>query len=345
MRLQRRIDSLLAQRASEWHQALESADDAGRAEFVAWLKESPLHVREYLETVYTDRVLNHLDPQRLEDVDALIAQASPNVVPLEGKGIEPASSAIRRRRRLPLAAAAAVAAICLCAALLLSGRLSSATEYSTAVGEQRTIQLADSSRITINADSRLKVVMDGRRRDVELLRGEALFEVARDARRPFRVSTGTAIVQVMGTQFNVYERPSGTQVSVLEGRVTVMPQRAGDAISTAAGSASESLAAGQEAQVRPDGTIERSAKADVTKAVAWRERRLIFEEAPLEEMVREFNRYNRTVRLTLDGVRPGSHHYNGIFDAADPQSLADLLSKEPDLRVDRREAEIVISER
>lgn len=85
MKLQRQIDQLLAQRASEWHQILENATDAQRADFVAWLKQSPLHVQEYLETVYTDRLLEHVDDERLEDVDALIAQVAPSVVSLEKK--------------------------------------------------------------------------------------------------------------------------------------------------------------------------------------------------------------------------------------------------------------------
>ena len=81
------------------------------------------------------------------------------------------------------------------------------------------------------------------------------------------------------------------------------------------------------------------------KSVAWRERRLIFDDAPLEDMIFEFNRYNQSPRLTLEGVAPGTHHYNGIFDAADPDSLADLLSREPDLSIERRIGEIVIRKR
>lgn len=80
----------------------------------------------------------------------------------------------------------------------------------------------------------------------------------------------------------------------------------------------------------------------MAQTVAWRERRLIFQDAPLEDMVYEFNRYNRTTHLRVDGVTPGSHHFNGIFDAGDLDSLADLLSREPDLTVERRDGEIVI---
>ena len=70
--LQRQIDRLLAHRASEWHQMLENATPAQRAEFVRWLKKSPLHVQEYLATAYTDRVLHDIDPEHEQDVDALV---------------------------------------------------------------------------------------------------------------------------------------------------------------------------------------------------------------------------------------------------------------------------------
>src|SRR5882724_1871730 len=91
MKLQRQIDRLLAQRASEWHQILENATESQRAEFVAWLKQSPLHVQEYLETVYTDQVLKHVDDERLEDVDALIAQIAPSVVSLDNESVTPSA--------------------------------------------------------------------------------------------------------------------------------------------------------------------------------------------------------------------------------------------------------------
>jgi transmembrane sensor len=125
--------------------------------------------------------------------------------------------------------------------------------------------------------------------------------------------------------------------------VLITPLGGGGTVNAAG--ATESLGAGQEAQVAADGTIQRNAKADVMKTVAWRERRLIFDDAPLEDVIYEFNRYNQSPRLTLDGVPPGSHHYNGIFDAADPDSLAELLSREPDLAIERRTGEIVIRRR
>ncbi len=331
MELQRQIDRLIAHRASEWHQILETASESERAEFVAWLKQSPLHVKEYLETVYTDKVLTHVDAEREIDVDALLATLAPEVVPLAPAPAAPASG--RRRLRAWHAALAAGLVGCTLAVALIYQQFR-AEAFSTAVGEQRTIELNDASVVTLNADSRIQVHLDETARQIELLRGEALFKVAHDTKRPFRVQTRSAVVEAVGTQFNVYDRPEGTRVSVLEGRVRVRtPQE------------TQSLAAGEEAQVRLDGSIERNTRADVRNAVAWRERRLVFVDAPLEEMVREFNRYSPALQLRLQDVPAGSHHYNGVFDAADPDSLATLLEREPDLILERHNGEILIRQR
>jgi transmembrane sensor len=349
MKLQRQIDRLLAQRASEWHEILENASDSQRAEFVAWLKQSPLHVQEYLETVYTDQVLQHIDAEKREDVDALIAQLAPSVLPLGNEIIPTALEPLGERKNwkrwsIGIGLAAGFA-LCVLGLLTFFRYSDSKPEYATALGEQRTIQLADTSIVTLNADTRIQLRVDRTHRDIELLHGEALFKVAHDPGRPFTVQTKTVIVTAVGTQFDVYERPNGTRVSVLEGRVKITPLGHNGAGAANVVPATDSLGAGQEAQVTPEGIIQRKAKADVTKAVAWRERRLIFDDTPLEDMVYEFNRYNQSPRMTLEGVPPGSHHYNGIFDAADPDSLADLLSKEPDLIVERRDGVIIVRKR
>ncbi len=336
MRLQRQIDELMAQRASEWLETLRHADRAERAAFIDWLSESKLHVQEFLEVVAVDRELAHLDPKREEDVDALLAQLAPGVAPLEPqRRVQQVGNATRPRHKQwqigALAAGLAIVALSIVA--LQKYYFASSQSFTTQVGEQRTVELPDASVVQLNTDSKIRVSLGATERSVRLVHGEALFKVAPDPDRPFRVRARAGVAQAVGTQFNVYDRADGTRVSVLEGRVKVTASTDGE---------SRMLASGEEALIRLKGGIELDRHADVARAVAWQQQRLVFDNAPLEDMVREFNRYNRSRQITLDNVPAGLHHYDGIFDATDPDSLAALLSHELDLTVERKPGEIIV---
>jgi hypothetical protein len=96
--------------------------------------------------------------------------------------------------------------------------------YATGIGEQRTVTLSDGSTVELNSQSRLRVAFHPHERDVELLEGQALFHVAHDRTRPFLVQSEGAKVRAVGTQFDVYRKSDGTVITVVEGRVAVMPE-------------------------------------------------------------------------------------------------------------------------
>jgi len=348
MQVQRQIDRLLAQRAAEWIETLKTADKRDRAAFVQWLRQSKLHMEQYLEMVAIDRELRRLDPAQGEDVETLLARIAPNVVQLEqpaGQRMQALGSSSRRRKLWQVSAALAAAVTLYFAVFQNLNGVRPGNDVATAVGEQRTLTLSDGSVVTLNALSAVEIDFSRATRNIELKSGEAIFKVAHDPSRPFVVHTPTANVRAIGTQFNVDQRLQGTVVSVLEGRVQVTARAQNLQDRQRSEPAVQSLSAGEEAQVRPNGRIEKRVHPDVNKALAWRERRLFFEETPLEDMVREFNRYGRSVQLRIEGIPPNSRRYGGIFDADDPNSLADLLSREPDLIVERRDGEIIIRAR
>jgi transmembrane sensor len=340
MQVQKQIDELLALRASEWLEQLENATDAERAAFTEWLCESRLHVQAFLEVAEIEFRLHRLDPERRQNIEHLLSRVAPNVVMLgrpPPQRMAPRTS-VRRRKILRVSGAlAACAALATTALLLWSSR---EKEFETAIGEQRTIELADTSVVTLNAASHIEVHLQKTERDIELRQGEAIFTVAHDPTRPFKVRTRAGTVLAVGTQFNVYERPNGeTRVSVLDGRVQLTAHSAGEA------APSEVLAAGEEADIRLDGTIHRNEKAVVANTVAWRQRRLVFDNTGLADMVAEFNRYNRVPRLRLEDVSSDVYRFSGIFDAADPESFVSLLEREPDLSVERRTDEVIVRPR
>lgn len=332
MVVQRKIDELLAIRASEWVDLLPTASPQQLRELEGWLSQSKLHVQEFLEVAEVEFALGGLDRTRQYDVDAMISRLSSNVTSLASHRVSAPARTTSRPRWQAFAMAASVAALAIVAAFVMRSPSVDEQLYATQIGELRTIELADGSVVAMNADSELKVTLASTARDLQLVRGEATFEVAHDSSRPFSVHTAAGTVVAVGTKFNVRNRLNGdTSVDLLEGRVRI-----------ASDSAEMFLNAGEAADIRLEGTIERRMDAVVQDSTGWQKNRLAFEDATLEEIVAEFNRHNPSLRLRLEGVDGRQYRYAGVFNANDPNELADILSREPGLSVERRPGEIVI---
>jgi transmembrane sensor len=196
------------------------------------------------------------------------------------------------------AAATAIAA-CLAAAVLgvtLVGPDLSGSRIKTRTAQVRTVDLADGSRVFVGARSSMDVRIDGDERRVVLKDGEAFFEVAHDAGRPFTVVTDDAVVRVTGTRFDVRRTRYGTQVSVLDGRVevrrkTLLPASAPTAPDRV-------LTQGEQVRVERGEAPQPVVQAPV-EAGAWRRGRLLYNNAPLREIVADANRYSdHPIRLS-----------------------------------------------
>jgi transmembrane sensor len=206
--------------ASEWFVTMRepSASAEDREAFGEWLRTSPVHVGAYLEVARLWTDASHID--RDLDVD-LDADPSPNVVPIRegadcvrGKSLRPPFP-----RRLMIAASLLIAMVAGSTWLYIDR----APTYTTDIGEQRTITLDDGSIVKLNSRSKFSVRMSPKLRQIELVAGQALFEVAHDAKRPFIVQTGNSAIRAVGTQFDVNRKHSGTIVTVIEGRVKLDP--------------------------------------------------------------------------------------------------------------------------
>lgn len=344
MSTQRQIDRLISQRASEWIETLKTAGPGEHEAFVDWLRESRRHVAEFLTLVALERELEGIDLRADLDRDALLKRISPRIARLSAAedrppDATPARQKMRPRRRWHLAAAASILVASTFAVPFLAKHPHSRQELVAMAGEQRAIELPDGSVVQLNSGAHVKADLNTASRDLELVRGEALFKVARDTQRPFRVRTGNAVVEALGTQFNINPQPEGTTVSVVEGRVQIFAADRGPDSDAAV------VDAGGQAVIAGSGIVLSPAAVDVAKAIAWRQKRLVFQKTPLEEVVRQFNRHNAAPKLRLEGIPAGSRHYSATFDVDDPQSFGDYLARESDLLIDRRGDEIVIRPR
>ncbi len=347
-----RRDTLrIAEEAAEWMDALSSGDESGRAAFVQWLSASPRHLEEFLLLTASEQAWQNIDADRTIDVEALIAELNPDVLPLPHPE-SPATATFRhhplqQRRTWYRAAAVAAAAIALAATMVwMRSEPDSYVRYTTAIGEQRAVELEDGSLVHLNTRTSLEVRLTDRRREVHLLEGEALFKVAQDQVRPFQVSSGSTVIRVIGTQFNVSRAEQDTTVSVIEGRVQVSRSGALPRTKAAApgGATPRLLSAGEQARIVDDGQITR-ASVDPAEVGTWRQRRLVFRDSTLGEIAAEFNRYNRMPQILIEDESVRARRYGGTFDADDPQALITFLRPEEGLICESRGSTLVIRPR
>ncbi len=330
----------VAEQAAHWLRVMETVDIKKRKDFWEWMSASPLHVRELLLAVRLDQSLNAIDPERRIDVAGLIAQAGSGVVPLAARAAEPPKPGARPRfsDALPKIAAAAVLAITAVGiGFWISGR---GEHYSTRVGEQRVFELSDGSVIYLNTQSRVHVRYGVHARDIDLQRGQALFQVARSTARPFRVHAAGVIIQALGTQFDVRLNAGQTTVAVMEGAIQVLSQGSTESIGAPA-----RVDAGEGIAIDNRGQIRRTPQIDSEAVSAWRRQRLIFRNDDLATIVTEFNRYNASPRLRIEGDALRDRRFHGTFNAHSPESLLTYLAGDSTLQIDRDDREVVIRER
>jgi transmembrane sensor len=357
-----KLNAQIYDEASEWLVEFRTGevDTPGRKKFTAWLRSSPEHMRAYLELAAIWNEGAHLDPEHRFDADQLSELAAgDNVIPLDRR---PAVEAPTRER----GARSGITLFAVAASVLVAiggawGYLERNT-YSTGIGEQRSLALEDGSTVELNSDSKIRVHFSAERRTIDLIEGQALFHVAKDAARPFIVRSDDTKVRAVGTEFDVYRKMTGTTVSVVEGRVAVLDPRAeqspkqqatvgsakgenpsgeGPGEGPVAGAGEFLLAAGEQAIVTAQST-EKPKKPNVAAATAWTQRRLVFDSATLADVAEEFNRYNRR-RLVIKSPELAEFHITGVFASTDPKSLIRFLQARPEIVVTEKSNEILIT--
>lgn len=204
-------------------------------------------------------------------------------------------------------------------------------EYRTNIGERRSIELADHTRISLDADTRLRVRYSKESRVVELLQGQAQFGVAREPGRPFKVEAGAHTVVALGTVFTVEYVDRKMYVATLEGRVAVL---------TSKDQAPDELVAGEALRVNKEGQTAVIPKADLEVVTAWREGKVIFHAEPLGEAIRRLNRYSR-LQLRVDDPELGALKITGLFDAGDTTTFVEALQSYLPVTADYSDRDVI----
>jgi len=240
--------------------------------------------------------------------------------------------AMNRRRILQIGAGALATAGAAAAGLVLW--VPGQARYTAPVGEMKRITLSDGSLVSLNTASVIKVSFTDHMRQVTLVAGEALFEVARDVAgqsglRPFVVVVGKTTLEAMDTAFSV-RRQMGAAVRVLVERGRLQMRR-GD-------QAAMMLSAGMLAQVDEDPAVplrvDSVNQVDMDSGLSWLQGNLSFRSVRLDAAAEEFARYDPDTLIVVDpSLR--EHRITGAFAARDPEGFAQAVAISYGLRVER----------
>ncbi|MDF0541375.1 FecR domain-containing protein [Sphingobium sp. H39-3-25] len=253
---------------------------------------------------------------RLKNVDLDGGEQPDASAALHAEKAEPGVS----RRRLLTGLSALAASVTGVVAVGSAWRLFS-QRHSTGHAERALAQLADGSAITMNGETTLDVDLRANKRLIRMVRGEALFDVAKDPDRPFIIDLDGAKIEVLGTKFNVRKRQNGVELSVTEGLVSVSSGQ--DFIKVPAGSTAI-IRLGTSAMAV-------AAPSVVQQRVAWTEGFLEFDNEPLDEVLDEFNRYRRAP-IMIGDPRIASTMITGRFGLNESNEFVSALESSFDIR-------------
>ena len=314
----------IEQRAAEWLMRREEPEWSAldESEFDAWLQESLAHKAAFWR-------LDH-GWRQADRIGALGLDAP-----------EPAGTRRPISGWWPLAAAASLATVLLVGGVELNRpaptQTAAPSHFSTPVGGRKTIPLVDGSKVELNTQTVVRAAVNDRRREVWLDQGEAYFEVAHLAGRPFVVHAGNRTVTVLGTKFSVRRDGEKVTVSVIEGRVRIDDAKQPEEVPTAI------ITAGDVAIAQgPSTLLSAKSQEGVAAALGWRDGILNFDHTSLADAAAEFNRYNNK-QIVIGDAGTGEIRIGGTFQASNVDAFVRLLHDAYGLHVTATSNELKLS--
>jgi transmembrane sensor len=307
----RRISAAIDEEAARWAARLDRGplEPAEETRLSAWLARDARHLGAYARA------------------QAVLASADRARALGAGLVVPPEARAVSRRRLFGWAAAAAAATVAAVPALRFAGQAFGGRRLETRRGEVQLVSLEDGSRITLDTASRVVTRFDADVRRVELVAGEALFDVARDKARPFIVRAADTEVRAIGTSFSVAVRADGAvRVLVREGLVDVRRLRSAAVVPVGA----NHVALVSDAAEVPAPTV--LPPDEVDRQLAWREGMIAFENERLDVAIAQFARYSDTpIRITDPEL--AERRISGWFSSSDPRGFARAAALSLDARL------------
>ena len=331
------MNDSVEQQASKWMAKLdnEQVSVQTRQAFKAWVNADPAHRAAF------EGVIEFWD-----DINILSQAQLPRE---QGHTTTEQQSSWLSQTRYALASVFTVA---IAIALLLFNQAPEPQLYTTAIGEQKTINLSDNSTVLLNTNSQLQVVYSNSKRRLNLISGEAHFEVAHNPQRPFEVYAGKGLVRAIGTAFTVHLRKVDVEVIVTEGTVEIDQAQPTKLAAVRPDKATANVAEKPVTHVRVKagnkGVYSRELMDQVKLTVAhqveeqlsWQKGLLAFDGEPLAEVVAEVGRYTE-LKIIIPERKVRELKVGGLFKVGDTDSLFEALRDGFDVHVEKVSGDMV----
>jgi transmembrane sensor len=301
-------------RASDWLVALHDAPDdlELQRQFQAWIAADPAHAQDWAEITRTYGALGQIAPvhhqAREEKVVELAATRQQRRRKKDSRASSsPAHAGKRRRPLAALTTAAAAACIAVLAGPALIIKLQA--DYLTGTAELQTFVLPDGTTVHLGPKSALRIAYGDSQREIDLLQGEAFFEVKHDTRRPFIVTAANLKTTDIGTAFDISLGKDGTHVAVQDGRVQLDTTDRQPPLSA-------QLGAGDWAQVSATGEIQRGT-IQPDDVASWTRGQLIVKDKPAADVIAELRPYYNGIVLLREGTL-ARQPLTGVYNLSNP---------------------------
>ena len=297
--------------------------NGARAQLTRWLASDPSHRAAFNQAVET-----------WQEVGA--AEATSEVLALRVAALGSLRRAQRARtgrRLLGVRTSWALAASVVIALLfgMLAARYPSPQQMSSGLGQRRLVSLADRSSVNLDASSEVLVRYSAAQRSLQLLRGRAKFQVAKDPGRPFLVRAADREIVATGTVFSVEIVQNAVHVVLYQGHVSVVGP---DRVSTGLVAGDELIASIAKPQVQVEA-------ANIARSLSWESDRLEFVDEPLASAVERVNRYARTP-IAIGDTAAAGEHISGVFTAGDTRAFIEGVTAVSALRAEERNGQEVL---
>lgn len=295
--------------ASHWYIRLREEDDdpAVRAEFDIWLHADPLHRDAWSSMYDTMQTANRAPADWKTPVNTSQRRRSSRST---------TGATASKRRPTKRIVAGAVAAACAFVLALPSITLHLQADHLTPAGQTERLTLADGSIVELGPDSAIAVSYDQKGRTVRLLSGQAMFDVAHDPSKPFRVRAGDVTTTVLGTRFDVRMIGGMTSVSVNRGHVRVQ-----DAGATPV--SEHDLLAGDWVRISGDHN-DTAGKIAPQLVGGWRQGEVLAENQTIGSVIDEIRPWYRGQIIVADG-KLAKRPVTGIYNVRDPEQALSMI--------------------